>query len=56
MHGAQSQLQTAGGISLGFEAEHTIHRHHNLLPELVYNQTWLKRRSSMPTATCTGLY
>lgn len=56
MHGAQSQLQTPGDISLGFEAEHTNNKHHNPLPKLVYSQRWLKRRYYMPTATFTGLY
>lgn len=45
-----------GGISLGFEAEHPNKKHHNPLPRLVHSQKWLKRRCSMPTATCTGLY
>lgn len=67
---SQSELKIAGGlctelnlsfkrqgaISLGFEAKHTNKKHHNPSPKLVKSQRWLKRRSSMPTATFTGLY
>lgn len=56
MHRGQSQLQMAGGISVGFEAEHANKNPLNPLLKLVYSQRWPRRRSSMPTATCIGLH
>lgn len=46
----------AGGFSVGFEAEHANKKPRNPLPKLVYSQTWPRRRSYMPTATCIGLH